>query len=256
MAQRGQRGQWGFNLEFWPGVDLGFSWLSRGGVKSVISTNYHWAKKTRGVTGDDVSRWVVQQSTKLSWSDQLIVTGCVVRELVGLCTQQSYKAWLDVTESWWKNCNRWTMRGNDWQTRPQACVAGPLATSRGYRRCSVVVHMARWRIQWVLRSGGVRWQTNRVEVEWLIGGLPMMDRLGEQFARHIADSSGWLADISLEGWTYRGAWKRDWWQQAGQTVSQRQRQDQWWRHRSVAADGVVVLCGVTTHGASSGCRFA
>jgi hypothetical protein len=49
MAQRGQREQWGFKLGFWPGVDLGFSWLARVCVKRVISTKHHWAK-TRGVT--------------------------------------------------------------------------------------------------------------------------------------------------------------------------------------------------------------
>jgi hypothetical protein len=36
----------------------------------------------------------------------------------------------------------------------------------------------RWRIRWVLMSGGVRWQDDRVEVERLIGRLPVMDRLG------------------------------------------------------------------------------
>jgi hypothetical protein len=49
-------------------------------------------------------------------------------------------------------------------------------------RCSIVVHMATDRssmeIQWVLRIGGVRWQANRVEVERLTGGLPVMDRQG------------------------------------------------------------------------------
>jgi hypothetical protein len=36
---------------------------------------------------------------KTSRSNQLMVTECVVRELVGLCAQRSYKARLDVTES-------------------------------------------------------------------------------------------------------------------------------------------------------------
>jgi hypothetical protein len=44
-----------------------------------------------------------------------------------------------------------------------------------------VVHMATDRssmaIQWVLRIGGVRRQADRVEVERLTGGIPMMDRL-------------------------------------------------------------------------------
>jgi hypothetical protein len=60
------------------------------------------------------------------------------------------------------------------------CVVGSLATSGSYRQCSVVVHMATDRslitVQWMLRIGGVRWQADRVEVERLTGGLPMMDR--------------------------------------------------------------------------------
>jgi hypothetical protein len=31
----------------------------------------------------------------------------------------------------------------------------------------------------VLRSSGVRWQTDKVEVEQLTGGLPVMDRLSQ-----------------------------------------------------------------------------
>jgi hypothetical protein len=38
--------------------------------------------------------------------------------------------------------------------------------------------MSSMEIQWVLRIGGVRWQADRVEVERLTGGLPVMDRLG------------------------------------------------------------------------------
>jgi hypothetical protein len=59
-------------------------------------------------------------------------------------------------------------------------VAGSLPTSGSYRQCSVVVHMTTDRssitVQWMLRIGGVRWQADRVEVERLTGGLPMMDR--------------------------------------------------------------------------------
>jgi hypothetical protein len=35
----------------------------------------------------------------------------------------------------------------------------------------------------VLRSGGVRWQTDKVEVEQLTGGLPVMDRLSQTVRR-------------------------------------------------------------------------
>jgi hypothetical protein len=36
----------------------------------------------------------------------------------------------------------------------------------------------RWRFRECSWSGGVRWQADRVEVEQLTGGLPVMDRLG------------------------------------------------------------------------------
>jgi hypothetical protein len=53
-----------------------------------------------------------------------------------------------------------------------------------------VVHMttdmSSMAIQWVLRIGGVRWQTDRAEVERLTSGLPMMDRLGRTV--HVAHS--------------------------------------------------------------------
>jgi hypothetical protein len=62
-------------------------------------------------------------------------------------------------------------------------VAGSLATSGCYRQCSVVVHMVTDRssiaVQWMLKSDGVRWQADRVEVKQLTGGLPVMDRLGQ-----------------------------------------------------------------------------
>jgi hypothetical protein len=49
IGTRRSKGTLGFWLGFWPGVDLGFSKVVRGVVRSVISTNHHWAK-TRGVT--------------------------------------------------------------------------------------------------------------------------------------------------------------------------------------------------------------
>jgi Ni,Fe-hydrogenase I large subunit len=67
-------------------------------------------------------------------------------------------------------------------TRPQADVAGSLATSGCYRQCSVVACKATDRssmaVQWCSWSDGVRWQANRVEVGHLASGLLVMDRLG------------------------------------------------------------------------------
>jgi hypothetical protein len=54
---------------------------------------------TMGEFGDEL--WQINSLTidKPSRSDQLMVAGCVVRELAGLCAQWSYKAQLDATET-------------------------------------------------------------------------------------------------------------------------------------------------------------
>jgi hypothetical protein len=61
LAQGGQRDTRVFELGFWPWVNLGISWVVKGGVKRVISTNHHWAK-TRGVTVHKSSNWKLRHS--------------------------------------------------------------------------------------------------------------------------------------------------------------------------------------------------
>jgi hypothetical protein len=48
-------------------------------------------------------------------SDQFMVTRCVVREVAGLCAQQSYKARHDVTEEVDGKLQQAMRRGSDWR---------------------------------------------------------------------------------------------------------------------------------------------
>jgi hypothetical protein len=73
-------------------------------------------------------------------------------------------------------------------------------------------------VQWMLRSGRVRWQADRVEVEQLAGGLPVMDRLsrtvrtvhsgqftmaGWQFNWRVNISWCMAERLAATGWSYR-----------------------------------------------------
>jgi hypothetical protein len=75
-----------------------------------------------------------------------------------------------------------TMRGSNW--RPDLKLVLQARWQRAEAIdcvqlwCTWQLIGVQWWIQWVLRSGGVRWQADSVEVERLISGLPLMDRLG------------------------------------------------------------------------------